>query len=83
VPPDHLAAEPSELDPDVDETRASPALVIEIALEAKPKVFISAETDGQEQRLVDWLSSQDELSELVERALDLERRCARGGERPN
>ncbi len=61
MPPDRLAAEPSELDPDVDETRAGPSVVIELSLEEKPKVYVSAETDGQEQRLVDWLSSQDEL----------------------
>jgi hypothetical protein len=82
VPPDHLTAgSPSESD--VEETRAGPSVVIELSLEEKPKVYVSAETDGQEQRLVDWIGSQDELSDLVERALELERRSAREARRPN
>ncbi len=83
MPPDQLAAEPSDLDPDGDETRAGPSVVIELSLEERPKVYVSAETDEQSARLDDWIGSQDELSELVERALDLERRSAREGERPN
>jgi hypothetical protein len=85
MPPDLVAAgSPSELDPiDGDETRAGPSVVIELSLEEKPKVYVSAETLGGEERLADWLASQTELSELVERALDLEKRSAREAQRPN
>ncbi len=53
-----------------------PAVVIELAIEdTRPRVFIYAMTDGQEARVVDWVKSQDELSELVARALELAERA--------
>ncbi len=41
-------------------------------MEAKaPRVFVHSATEGQEARLMDWIRSQDDLRELVERALQL------------
>jgi hypothetical protein len=51
---------------------SSPAVVIELLVEAKaPRVLVRCMTDGQEARIMDWIRSQDELSELVVRALEL------------
>jgi hypothetical protein len=48
-----------------------PAIVIEIPVEAAPRVFMHGTTDGDEARVLDWIRSQDELAELVQRALEL------------
>jgi hypothetical protein len=46
--------------------------VIELQVEAKaPRVFLRARTDGEESRITDWIESQDELADLVTRALEL------------
>jgi len=47
------------------------AVVIELAIEDAPRVFSTAATDGQQARLFDWIQANDELRELVQRALEL------------
>jgi hypothetical protein len=50
----------------------TPAIVIELEVEAKaPRVFVRSMTDGEEARVADWVRSQDELADLVARALEL------------
>ena len=51
---------------------ATPSIIIELSVEARaPRVLVVAETDGQEVRILDWVRSQDDLAELVARALEL------------
>jgi hypothetical protein len=51
---------------------AHPAVVIELLVEERaPRVLVCAMTDGQEARIVDWIRSQDDLADLVQRALEL------------
>jgi hypothetical protein len=53
-----------------------PAIVIEIPVEAAPRVFMHGMSDGDEARILDWIRSQDPLAELVQRALELEAHAA-------
>ena len=39
--------------------------------EKAPRVFVRSMTDGEEARITDWIGSQDGLTELVARALEL------------
>lgn len=49
-----------------------PSIVIQVGVEERaPVVFIVASTKELEGRIVDWVRSQDELAELVERALEI------------
>jgi hypothetical protein len=48
-----------------------PAFVIEIPLEASPRVLMRAMTSGEEDRLVDWIRSHDELAMLIARAIEI------------
>jgi len=50
---------------------AGPMIMIELAVEAPPRVLLHCMTDGEEARIMDWIRSRDELAELVQRALDL------------
>jgi hypothetical protein len=49
----------------------APAVVIELAFEAAPRVFLHCLHELDEARVVDWIRSHDELAELVVRALEL------------
>ena len=61
--------------------RSQPCMAIELPLEGRPTVRLFAESAEDEQRLVDWLLSCQELHDLgptIFRALDeFERRAAR------
>lgn len=50
---------------------APPVVIVELRLEEKPRVLIAAQTDGQEQRIWQWIDSHAEYRDLVERALEL------------
>jgi hypothetical protein len=50
-----------------------PAVVVTFELEAKPKVRVAATREQDFERLLTWLESQDDLVELVRRAIELER----------
>jgi hypothetical protein len=47
----------------------APAVVIRLELEAAPLVLTDAATEGQASWLADWILSQPDLAELVDRAL--------------
>jgi hypothetical protein len=49
----------------------APAVLIELGLEAAPRVLVHAMNESEEARVVDWIRSHDELAELVVRALEL------------
>jgi hypothetical protein len=50
----------------------TPAILIELCVEARaPRVLVRCIGDGQEARIIDWIQSQDDLLELVQRALEL------------
>jgi hypothetical protein len=48
-----------------------PAIVIELEIEAAPRVRVRASNEGEEHRVVDWINSRDELADIVARALNL------------
>jgi hypothetical protein len=48
-----------------------PALVIRLALEQPASVYLDCLNDGEKARLFDWLNSQPDYADLVERALEL------------
>ncbi len=48
-----------------------PSLQIEIPLEAGPRLRLVCMTEAEEERLLDWLRSRQELAELVDRAVEL------------
>lgn len=50
---------------------AHPAVVIELGVEAAPRVLMCCMNDAEEARVVDWIQSQDGIAELVARALEL------------
>lgn len=50
---------------------STPALVIELAVEATPRVRIECVNESEERRIVDWIRAHDGLAELVARALEL------------
>ena len=52
----------------------TPALVVRLALEHPPSVYLDCRDDGEEARLLDWLSAHDAYAELVAQALDLAER---------
>lgn len=49
----------------------NPSIVITIGVESSPVVMVVAQTQELEARIRDWVRSQDDLSDLVQRALDL------------
>lgn len=51
-----------------------PALVITLALEQPITVNLVAASEGQQQRILDWLNARREFQELVDLALDLARK---------
>lgn len=53
-----------------------PRIVIVIPLEGDPHVRIQCDHEDDEQRIRYWLSTQPELEDIVERALQLDRRRA-------
>lgn len=48
-----------------------PAVVIELEVEAAPRVRIRATNEGEEHRVLDWINASDDLAAIVLRALDL------------
>jgi len=48
-----------------------PAVVIELRLEAAPRVLLCCMNDAEQLRVEDWIASHDALAELVQRALEL------------
>jgi len=48
-----------------------PTLQIELPLEAGPRLRLVCMTEAEEERLLDWLRSRQELAELVDQALRL------------
>lgn len=52
---------------------SSPRLVIEIAVEERPRVRHEVMSKAEEARLVDWITSQEPVRQLVVDALMLER----------
>jgi hypothetical protein len=55
-----------------------PSLCIVLSIEAAPRVLTDAHTDAEASRLCDWICSQDDLVELLDRAL-LAAEARRGG----
>ena len=51
-----------------------PALIVRLAVEHEPSVYLDALTDADEARVWDWIGARDDLAELVARALDLAER---------
>jgi hypothetical protein len=51
----------------------TPAILIRLAIEARPSVAVDAMDEGEFVRLIDWLEANPELRELLFRALELER----------
>jgi len=49
---------------------SAPAAIIRIPLEGRPSVRYEASSEGEQLRLTDWLSANDDLAALVARALD-------------
>ena len=49
----------------------TPAMLIEFPVESAPRLYMRAQNEGEERRLNDWLVSHPELTELIERALEL------------
>ena len=49
----------------------APALQIVLAVEAAPTLRLDCVTEGDQERLLDWIYASDDLRELVERALKL------------
>ncbi len=50
---------------------AHPAVLIELRVEAAPRVLVCCMTEAEETRVVDWIRSHNGLAELVQRALEL------------
>lgn len=56
----------------MDSAGPPPTLMILLEFESTtPKVIVGFNNDGEEARLADWIRSQGELADLVERALEL------------
>ena len=51
--------------------RVHPAVVIELGVEAAPRVWVCSKNDGEEARVLDWVNAHDDLAELVGRAFEL------------
>jgi len=51
--------------------RVHPAVIIEIPVEAAPRVVLSCSTEGEESRVWDWIAAHEELADIVRRALEL------------
>jgi hypothetical protein len=62
---DHRIAEP--------DNGRTPAVLIWLALEARPQVFFDCLSESEEARLLDWIGSHPELLELIAEALELRR----------
>jgi hypothetical protein len=51
---------------------SAPALIIRLELEqGPPRVTVDAPTEGQFERLRDWLQAGEDVAELVEQAIGL------------
>lgn len=48
-----------------------PAVIIELGVESRPRVLVLAGNESEEHRVWDWIRSQDELDEIVAKALEL------------
>lgn len=51
---------------------SAPAILIRLELEASPRLLTDCVSEGEQQRLLDWLRSRPALLELVETAIELE-----------
>jgi hypothetical protein len=51
--------------------RQPPAFVIRLAFEERPAVLLEAFSEGDEDRLMDWVVANDLLLDLITRALEL------------
>jgi hypothetical protein len=49
----------------------APAILIEVPLEAAPRVLLNCMNSSEEDRLTDWIRAHDGLAELVARAIEL------------
>jgi hypothetical protein len=48
-----------------------PAVIIELGVERRPRVLVLAGYESEEARVWDWIRSQGDLRELVDKALEL------------
>jgi hypothetical protein len=48
-----------------------PSLTIQLAVEAKPHPWMDCLNDSEESRLLDWINGNDELAEVVDRAVEI------------
>lgn len=55
----------------MDSVLIPPAVYIELPVESAPRVRVVCLNESEEQRLWHWLFSQEELTELIERALEI------------
>ena len=51
-----------------------PELIVRLPLEGRPWIAVCADTEGQAQRLNDWIETRPEIRALVEHALALSQR---------
>lgn len=60
------------------ETATPPMVVIELPLEMKPRIRIACANESEEIRVREWITSDNELHDLVDRVLRLaeEKRAA-------
>jgi hypothetical protein len=52
-------------------SKIPPRFTIELGLEASPRIYLLSQNDGEEARLADWISSNDELAGLLKHAMDV------------
>ena len=56
---------------------SAPAVVLVFPLEGKPHVYSTADREGDQLRLQDWIRETEDVRELFEHAIDvLEKRAA-------
>jgi hypothetical protein len=55
-----------------------PSVTIVLGLESAPKILSDAQTDAEANRLCDWITSQADLVELLDKALLSRQRRLRG-----
>jgi hypothetical protein len=52
---------------------SAPAVVIRLALEARPRVLVDAFDEREHSRLIDWIEAHPAYQHLIAEALELER----------
>lgn len=53
-----------------------PRLIVEFPIEGAPRVLIDAVNESEQERLLDWIKSSNELLWLVADAIELQRKRA-------